>query len=78
MLSQEAAELGKGQEVCLDQQSCKNVIYKTWTFMIVPFAIPLLQIVFFLQDLPWPESTKAPGLTSHTAQNPQRFEFFTT
>lgn len=78
MISQEAAELGKGQEVCLDQQHCKNVILKTWTLMIAPFAILLLQIVFFLQDLSWPESTKPPGLTSHTAQNPLQFGFFIT
>lgn len=45
--------------------------------MSAPLAIPLLQIVFFLQYLSWPESTKAPGLASHTAQNPLQFGFFT-
>lgn len=65
MLPQEAAEVGKGQEVCLGQQHCKNVILNTWTLIAVPFAIPLLQIVFFFQDLSWSESTKAPELTSH-------------
>lgn len=46
--------------------------------MTAPLTIPLLQIVSFLQDLSWPESTKAPGLTSHTAQNPLQLGFFTT
>lgn len=46
--------------------------------MTEPFPIPLLQIIFLLQDLSWSESTKAPGLTSHTAQNPLQSGFFTT